>query len=88
MLESLVSGFGGLLKGGFGPLFSCLDLTTSQGVYNTLVPDEQADRSTVTEDRADVVAHLAVVWVDVHRGRDGRASRAQPMPVIKVSRQP
>jgi hypothetical protein len=31
------------------------------------VPDEQADRGTVSEDRAAVVAHLAVLRVDVHR---------------------
>jgi hypothetical protein len=42
MLESLVSGFGGCRRLGVhasGLLFY-LDLTTSQGVYNTLVPDE------------------------------------------------
>jgi len=70
-----------------GP-FVWLDLTTSQGIYNTLVPNEQADRSTVAEDGADIVTHLTVLRVDVHCGRDGRASGAQPMPVIKVSRQP
>jgi len=66
MLESLVSGFGGLLKGGFGPLFSCLQNPALQSINDTLVPDVKADGGTVSEDRAAVVAHLAVLRVDVH----------------------
>ena len=47
-------------------LFVWLELTTSQGVYNTLVPDVKADGGTVSEDGAAIVTHLAVLRVDVH----------------------
>jgi len=54
------------LRGGFGPLSSCLQNPTIQSIDDAIVPDIEADGGTVTEDRAAVVTHLAVLRVDMH----------------------
>jgi len=54
------------LKGGFGPLSSCLQNPALQSIDDAIVPDVEADGGTVTEDRAAVVTHLAILRVDVH----------------------
>ena len=65
MLESLVR-VRWVVERGLRPPFFMPTESTIQSIDDAIVPDIEADGGTVTEDRAAVVTHLAVLRVDMH----------------------